>query len=554
MFNVTIRFAVLASVVFIAACSHAGSAIPYTGLPTIEKPRSLLPASRPSGVHISINIPSTTPIGVHARPGYISPATKSISISIKPKHGAALTFNADLTPQKNKHCTTGSPVKCSYNIDLAPGTYVADFETFDALLKKGQPVGHALSSNKSVAVKVRKGKYAHLNVTLGGIAASVELQPMNDVTMAANGSAFNIIGKQPQRFALVVKDADGNVMLGAGVPTASVSTAPANTTLSTPLPGSNVWALTSHYTSTNPTVPASVSLAVKATPVPHSAAGTLSATIPLFLYEPWIYVVDNTSTGSVVAFDEDGNARSLSGTFSGVTSPYFAVYSPVTHWIYVDSCSNNSIFAYDVMGSSVMPSGTFPNVACAGQLAIANNLIYLANWTSTPSTTAVNVYDLQGNQQTITGTPFLDAGSEGWSLAYDTNNSLLYFGDYGGSLAYVFNAAGATQTTTGTFPSLHEPNAAAFDPDNDLLYVVNQPGATNVTVYDEQGNKNAALSGAWGLTYAAGIAYDPYNGMLYVSDHTTNKIYEFDNQGNAQTTSGAFTAGLSSAWGVLVVP
>jgi len=185
---------------------------------------------------IRITIPRHTTRHVRGT-RYLSPATRSIEISVTPKGSSkVLHFNADLTPASNPNCVAGgSSAICTVTLLLAPGKYDALLATFDGLLAGGNepgnpPTGNKLSENQSVPLAIIKGKANVIGLTLAGIPSSVALLPAAASTLdgsMATGFTGSRCGDAAapltEPVSVLGVDADGNYILGAGAPTPILS-------------------------------------------------------------------------------------------------------------------------------------------------------------------------------------------------------------------------------------------------------------------------------------------------------------------------------------------
>ena len=256
----------------LAACSGAGGG----GLsPTVPQHAAGTTLAR-----IVITVPPRTHAGRH-RSRYISPATATLTFSID---GVAQT-PVSLLPN-GPNCQVAGAIgylTCGVNVSLKPGRHTFSFSTLDAN-------GTVLSANTQIVSTIVAGLANTIAVTLGGIAMSFAVYPPNvpQVT-SVEGGGFAVYGKKPLAFSIVPLDADRNAILGPGAPQPVVSAAPAGMTMQTPSPASpNLWTFTSTYAPTDPSAAKISAISVSATPVPNSGGTTLSATIPLSLYVPWI--------------------------------------------------------------------------------------------------------------------------------------------------------------------------------------------------------------------------------------------------------------------------
>ena len=128
---------------------------------------------------------------------YVSSATQSIAIAITPSGGSPASYNEDLTVASNPNCTESliSPLICTINLQLAPGSYTATFATYDGLLSSGRPTGSELSANQSVSFSIAVGQSNELNAVLDGIPASVALVPDASSTLSGNNASGYTISK-----------------------------------------------------------------------------------------------------------------------------------------------------------------------------------------------------------------------------------------------------------------------------------------------------------------------------------------------------------------------
>ncbi len=144
-------------------------------------------------------------------------------------------------------------------------------------------------------------------------------------------------------------------------------------------------------------------------------------------------------------------------------------------------------------------------------------------------------YDTSGTQLGV-----IDPGGVPVSIAID-NTDQLFIGDAKtGAILKLDELGVATEFYTETiFPS-----SMVFSPDN-LLYVVDSK-LKKVIVLDVTGNVTQII-GDGTFTSPTGIAYDPLNGLIYVSEHggigtgfkPTVKIWIFDLEGNLLGSYGS---------------
>jgi DNA-binding beta-propeller fold protein YncE len=511
----------------LAACSGGGSST----LPSAPQAQNRKVLAR-----LTIKVPH--PSRAHRRRGrYISPATASLAYSID---GAVQTPVA-ISPS-SPNCTVNNAIsylQCSVNLEVAPGNHTFSFTTKDA-------GGKVLSANTNVTSTVVAGAANTIAVSLGGVASSLALYPpVVPQVVAASGGGYRIYGRNALPFSIVPKDADGNAIVGPGAPQPVMSSAPASMTMQTPAPASpNLWTFTSTYAAADPTVAKSSSISVSATPVPNSGGSTVSLSIPLSLYVPWVYATSENGGDSVQVTDELGNPQTISGTFPNLSSVNQIVYDTHNKLLYVANGGTHQITYYDTNGNYV---GSFSGSDQPGGIAFDshNDFLYVTYY----NTNTVSVYDESGNLQTTAG------GFPGtqypWPVVYDPSDSFIYVGNLSGGVN-VYDEQGNLQTTTGGFPNASIIYGLVYDPANSWVFGVNQNPAV-VLAYDGQGNQQT-LSGFGGLGAApSSLAYDPHNDWFYVGDCSGDgtPVKAFSSSGTPEALGGAWAAQVP---GITVAP
>jgi hypothetical protein len=501
----------------LAACS--GGTVPSSG--------SGLPASgakHRAGVKVrfTIHIPKKKHHTRTKRGGkYISSATQSMSIALTSSDGGGGTGNQQvgLTPTSTGCSSTLASTQCILTLTLTPSkTYNIVVETYDGPISGGNVSGNLLSGGQNIGYVVQPGVNNQVNLVLGGVAASLAVTSLSTNTMTGSNAGFNVYGHTPVKFSVVPLDADSNFIVGAGAPQASVTLTGGPAVLATAGPASpNNYTLTSSFVATNPTVPSNTSLSISATPVPNSGGATMTANVPLALYQPWLYVTNQAGTPPIQAFDEDGNPEpALTGNFANMNSP--------------------SDIAYDAR----------------------NNRLYVVN-----NNNQVNAYDLQGNQIALSGNsnnPFPGVIG-GTGLAFNANNDWFYVAQCGGNAIDAYDEEGNPEATPGGFPGLVNPYKIAFDTQNNVLYAAFAGGAGSVQSYDEQGNAGTT---SVPVDNARGVAYDRLNDTIY-APYTFNGgaggppwMAAFDGNGNARTLTGSAGSGpfsdFNQPYGILADP
>jgi len=453
---------------------------------------------------------------------YVSPATASLTYAIDGATPVSVSISS-----ANPDCTGSTYLQCTIPLSLAPGTRTLSFETFDA--------GHnLLSANTDVSTNVKAGAVNQISVTLGGVATSIAIFGPNAPQVTGDqGQGFALYGNTPVSFSFVPIDSDGNFIIGPGAPQVTLSPNPTDVTVSTPPPWSptNRWMFHSTYSATNPTIALHTTITAVASPVPNSGGTTVTATAPLALYQPWLYVTHGDN--SVTAYDEQGNLLSPAGTWSNLNSGSGIAFVPSNGFLYIldsgfsnvraydgagnyqfsistgignsgiaydgttqrlyVSLANNTMAAFTATGNSVSTGGSWAGMDTPFGVAMnpANNHVYVANYLA-----GVTVYDEDGNPQTLSGTPFAHTNHPS-GIAYDAYKGWFYIANAGSpSSITVYDGNGVQQTPSGSFGGAADGfgNGITFDPHNRSLYVLNVGATTTLVRYDENGNEIAPIS------------------------------------------------------------
>ena len=150
---------------------------------------------------------------IYRKPLYVSKSTQSMTVAVT---GVSLqTFN--LTPASPGCSSSTGTLVCSESVNAPAGNDTFTVITYDA--QNG--TGNQLSTG-TIAQNITSGSNI-VNIILGGIVASMtitpNLQTANFTLENADGS-FTIVGPLPQPFLLNFLDADSNIIMGPGTPSA----------------------------------------------------------------------------------------------------------------------------------------------------------------------------------------------------------------------------------------------------------------------------------------------------------------------------------------------
>jgi DNA-binding beta-propeller fold protein YncE len=531
-----VRAGVLAVVVLLAGCSGGHSSLP-PAVPDAAQPR---PSSAPNvKPRLVITIPKKTS-SASKRPTYISPATQSATIVVDQGVTAVLNETANLTPTSSGCTSTLASTVCTLTLALAPGSYTLTLTTYDG----SNGSGNVLSAAQSVPFTIVAGQANTIAVTLGGVPVSIAfLSGSGALTGSAQAGYQLDYGATGVNLSVFGVDADGNLILGAGAPTVSVTSSSTQVRVTGPSTASpNLIQLASNA-QTSPAV-----LTATVTPTAASGASALSDTVTINVpTAPTLYVVDIV-LGEVLTYDQEGDQQSLTFGCSNCEEAESMAYDPADQLLYITT-SNPSVNAYSASsGAQQTLTGGWPGFGIPEGIAYdsGNGWFYVVD----DLNSTVRVFDAQGNAQTLPSGAFSGLNFPE-AIAYDPDNGWLYVSQDSAILA--FNQEGVSETTSGGFPNLTAaPTDIAYDPVNHWLYVTNEGFQRNisqfvstVTAYDAQGNQQTLSGGFPNLDNPVSIAYDRANGLFYVVNEppvTSGSpfINAYDVNGNQQTLTGTF--------------
>lgn len=500
-----------------------------------------------TGFYLHIVIPATGGSqSERRRPKYISSSTAELAYSVDGNVQTPIGLTT-----ANPDCS-GSPVSCTVPFKIAPGAHTFSFTLEDSS-------GNPLSGATNVSYTITAGSANTLNLTLGGIVASIQVQSQTANSNRVTGSSSNgyqIYGNSSVQFAIVLEDADGNTIVGA-MPSPSVApSAGAPFTVATPTSGTNVWTLTSTYNATNPANSSNTSMTIVASPVPSSGPTTnFQTTVGLQLYQPWIFVLNSGGGGSITAYDEQGNQKTLPPY--AVSTPQGIAFDTSTSSsdtnvgdMYVTNAGGPSVkaFVLATAAPTTLP-GTFAGIASPGPAVFDthNDQLYVANLASSGQT--LQTYNSGGTAQSFSTTPPFVANAT--ALAFDSVDNYIFMSSGTGSKIYEFTEAGVQPITAWT--DSNNPSGLAYDPNWGWIFVANK-GNNSITAYNTSGTAQS-LSGFL-VTAPTAMLFDPHSKTFYVVTGTTMKAFtESSTTGTVTSTalSGTFP-NLNTPTETLIIP
>lgn len=472
----------------------------------------MLPAGSASTVSTNAAVPDAT--AAPTLPGTmlfsvsvpLGNAARSASIAVDAKPAQTI----DISASGHDCSASANALRCTLSLPIGAGAHTFDFSTYAA----AHAAGTALSTTAKIPFTVvpEGGK---LGIAIAGTPASVALvAPQSDshvVTRSDGG--YDVYGNSALAFQVFAKDAEGRYILGKSAPQVSLTGSGAVTVSRRP-DDANAFVVTSNAAS-----PDVVSGALSARLSDASSVNVAESTANLQLSQPWIFVAGG---GTVRAFDEDGNAKTLSGSFAGLLMPYGITYVPDNRTLYVVDVVAETVRAYDLQGQPRTIAGTFPGLHSADSISYdpRSHLLFVSQ---AGSSTILRCFDTEGRPQAVPAS--LTELQHAQSLAFRTKKSSAVAVKGDNSLL-LHDASGTRQTQATATADRDRPAAVALDERDDTTYVSDSRRGTIVAI-DARGNERARSSKGRFRPHA--VAFDVYARRVYAADATaTYSIAAFD--------------------------
>jgi hypothetical protein len=486
----------------LAACGGGASS---GSVPQVEASR--LPAM--TSVTIRIDAPSAaSSSGVKRRPAYLSPATQSITISIN--GGTPVAQN--LTPAGG-NCSTpsfGATPVCTLVASAPVGTDTFTFVTYDG----ANGTGNALSQN-TIAQKIVAGQVNTVSVTLEGVPVGVVATPYpNQTNVTATATGYILLGTTAANFLIVATDADGNVIIGPGTPTLTVTSSSSSLKVAAVANNPNKFVLTPQ------TDGASVTLNISAAggsggTATGAIALTLKALPPTSLPQTLYSYVSGTNEIDIFA----PGSVSTSAPIGKLTSTLQVAQPGGLAWAPGG--------ALDVAGNTNVGVGALVVQYSASQLSAHSGTpttilqSYQASFnTKLPFEVGGMAVDSQGDVF-VTGELYADPPASAFSL-------FEYKAGFGPTTPPITISASTTGNTNPSYVRIDS---------NNILYVANAPQTDmnisgSVLEFSASNPSTAPIrtiggvNSNAGFTTVGGMAVGP-DGTLVVIDAITNAVYGF---------------------------
>ncbi len=159
-----------------------------------------------------------------SQPRYVSPATKSLSLTVFSAKSKTSVFQAVTNlVVGTRGCNSGpSGLVCVIKFSLAPGTYTANIATYSSIGGKGS----LLSQGQKEPFTIVKSGLNKIPITLYGVPRTFSITPATDSVIGSAESGFTMAGiwAEERPFTIVARDASGNAIVGPDAPSFSIKT------------------------------------------------------------------------------------------------------------------------------------------------------------------------------------------------------------------------------------------------------------------------------------------------------------------------------------------
>lgn len=471
------------------------------------------------------------------RPSFVSPSTKSVVVEVNNDPTLSTTTNKP---------SSGDVSTVSINAPI--GNDAITITTWDGAGGAGNLLGQITVSQAVVA-----GQLNTVNATVDGVMEKVGisaapnpfLEPSQDVT---GNPSFTIVGSVAQTFTIVPEDVDGNIIVPPGdAPTLAMVSNDGSVTVMPVAGRSGTYTVAAAYQ----TLPgSSVALRVSGT----DGLGNTIASQFAIVESAAIYVgYAGPTRASVVIYDQAGKPIATTGTFSGIGDASAIAFDSKRNRLIVADAALGTLAAFDPTGA---PDTTFAQPAITGVDGVVYDPDLDRLYATQGGQKTVAVFDGTGAPVSLSGTPFAGLTNP-TSITYNPN----YYGRSASAQLFVVDSspfapaqvpAFKPDGTAGSGSMVYAGTdsfmgiAAAYDPAVDKIFVIGaeNAGSGNYPIlreFDPNYGSIPQITATAGLSQPLGIAFNPVNYEIYVTNHGSGTIAVFSDS----TVSSTFVADTS---------
>jgi hypothetical protein len=445
-------------------------------------------------------------------PQFVSPSTMSVVVTVV----------AGAAQSKAIANNTGSRIS-TISLDAPVGSDTFTVSLYDAHQPKSapSPVGRLLGQ-VSLVQKIVAGKLNTVAATVNGLVRSVTVAPLAQQPFLEGSSAsYTIVGQHTATFVVTPRDADGNAIVPPGItPTVSLQTDPSNSYFAVLPSASSATQFSVVVTAAAPPN-ALPGFTARAT----DAQNTTVTTTLTIAQRAEVYV--SYGNGKVLAFDDAGNPILLAAkAFAGLTNPVSLAYDTVDETLFVADSTSGTIFAFDPDGNAKSGFTPAPLSGVLGVTWDSTSTMSTLDAVAASSAVIANARTGLPSGDTAVVSPFTVATGAGIAYAPEgpTYPDLLLVSDQStGALdAYtpygVPTLFGVQHVTVG--PPAGTPGAIATDPTGLTAWVTGTVSASGTgeiwrLPLETNAPPESAIADA---NIPAGLAYDANLDRLFVAE------------------------------------
>ncbi len=403
----------------VAGCGANGGMRPPTGPRAAPTTASVGYGAASLTFRLDGVTPTTTPSSTKRTPRFLSPATASLTIDVKTVSGGVEAAGYPTTMPlsvSSSSCTSSQlTYSCQINApNLAAGVaYLATLTTSDA--------SAAVLSQATTTFTLTANTANVIGLTLAGVPAAIQVASASASVVGSAGSGLTLYGASAEPIAVNAVDADGDLIIGPGAPTFTVTPAASTGwTTATPAPATPNLVMISPPNVNR----AAQSFTVTATSAGCSTAGAVCSTNVVIRNDIQTLFVMDSADANVEMYTLPLTGSSVATAMTNGISQPRAIVTDALGNLYVAN-GNDTITGYAPPYTGApfvtISSGVSSAVALAtdrfGHLFVSNL------GTSSPPPTVAE-YAPPNSVSTPIATISLPSGIEVTSMATDANGDL----------------------------------------------------------------------------------------------------------------------------------
>ncbi|WP_393971087.1 PEGA domain-containing protein [Oxyplasma meridianum] len=208
------------------------------------------------------------------------------------------------------------------------------------------------------------------------------------------------------------------------------------------------------------------------------------------------------------------------------TAPMGITYVPYNHDMYVENSNSKNISVIDSTKNTVIATIKLSGSPQFGAYDPQHQTLYVSG--QNPGNIGV-IWVINVSTNSLVSNfslPYLNADPQG--MAYDPFNGYMYVADLANNIVFAVSSNGSIQALISVG---QQPYGVAFDPINRMLYVTDSDSNSEIQGYPQESNvsiintmTNSVVKNVVPGRLPEGIAYDPADGYIYVSNYLSGNV------------------------------